>query len=104
MSTITIQLPDYLLQNLKTQAQQVKIPVEPYIAFTLSRQTSPAYEVKPATVEEIHEQELRLAALRQSLGQPDMAAARRFLTQREQVAPESDLDPQAAALLRSQFE
>ena len=104
MNTVTIQLPDHLLQNLKTQAQQVKIPVEQYIVFTPSRQTSPVYEVKTATAEEIQEQELRLAALRQSLGPPDVAAARCFLTQREQVAPESGLDPQATALLRAQLE
>ena len=77
MNAVTIQLPDPLLRHLEIQAQQVKIPVEQYIVFTLSRQTSPVYEVTTATEEEIRERELRLAALRQSLGQPDAAAARR---------------------------
>lgn len=103
MNTLTIRLSDHLLHSLQTQAQQVQVPLEQYIVFTLSRQTSPVYEVTPATTEEIQEQELRLAALQQSLGPPDVASARRFLAQREPVAPESDLDPQAVARLRSQL-
>ena len=103
MNPVTIQLPDPLWQHLTAQAHEAKLPVEQYIVFRLAQQTASAYEVKTFTGEEIQEQELRRAALRQSLGQPDMTAARRFLAQRETIAPESDLDPQTVARLRRQL-
>lgn len=103
MSVINLELPETLLKNIKAQAQRAQVSVEQYIVFTLTRQSTPAYEVKPATAEEVHEQELKFAALRQSLGQPDIEETKKVLQTREQVEPESDLDPPAAEMLQLKF-
>lgn len=101
MSDVTLNLPDHLLQNLKAQAHKERISVEQLIIFALARQTTPVYDVEAVTESEVREQALRHAALRQSLGCASQDEARRILTARERVAPESDLDAEAAARLRS---
>lgn len=101
MSVVTLELPDTLLENIKAQAGKAQVSLEQYIVFTLSRLSTPAYEVKVATANEFREQEIKFAALRQSLGKPDIEAAKRVLAEREQAEPESDLDTQAVEVLRS---
>jgi hypothetical protein len=103
MSVITLELPETLLRNIKAQAKQAKVSVEQYIVFTLSLQSTPAYKVKTATAKEIREQELKFAALRQSLGKPNLEATKKVLRKREQIEPESDLDSQTVKLLQSKF-
>ncbi len=103
MSVVILELPDKLLENLKEQAQKESMSVEQLIVFSLTRHATPTYSISKATPEEIHEQETRFAALRQSLGQASIEEARRVLAEREDVQPESDLDSRAVKTLRSKM-
>ena len=104
MSVLTVELPEQLLANLKAQASKENTSLEKLVVFALTRQATPAYKVTKATPQEIQEQRARFAALRQSLGKISLSEARRILDEREEVEPESDLDPQAAAVLRRLIE
>lgn len=103
MSVVTLELPETLLETIKQEAEQAKVSVEQYIVFTLSRQSNPHYKVIMATTDEIREQEIKFAALRQSLGQPSREITERVLQERESIEPEKDLNPQATEILQSKF-
>lgn len=103
MSVVTLELPETLMETIKKEAAQAKVSVEQYIVFTLSRQSNTAYKVTPATPDEIREQELKFAALRQSLGNPNRNATKRVLQERGSIEPEKDLNPRAVEILQSKF-
>lgn len=99
MSTLTLNLPDQLLRHLQFQAQRVGVSLEELILFTLIRQSTSGYEVNALSEDEVRDQELQRAALRQSLGLITKDEARQRLQARETVAPEAELDLAAAAIL-----
>lgn len=100
MSTLTIHLPDQLLHNLQFQAQRAGLSLEELILFTLTRQSTTGCEVNALPEAEVQTQELRRAALRQSLGHVTKDEAKRRLQARATVAPEAELDSAAVASLR----
>lgn len=103
MSTLTLNLPDQLLRTLQLQAQKAGVSLEELIIFTLTRQSASGYEVTALAEDAVREQQLRRAALRQSLGHVTKDEAKQLLQTRAVVAPEADLDVDAAALLRAHW-
>lgn len=102
---INVKVPEPLFLNLAAQAKSEGVTLEEIVVYALTRQTTPVYEVRELTDENLREQERRHAALTQSLRkngrQISIKEAEKILATREQVEPESELDGETIEKLKS---
>jgi len=100
MGRLTLRLPESLHRQLESQARQEKVSLNQYLVYALTRHVAMAYMVTPMPEGAVQQQREAFAALLETLGQASVAETRRVLAEREQVAPESELNPEAVARLR----
>jgi inner membrane protein involved in colicin E2 resistance len=105
---LTVKVPEPLFLNLQAQAENEGITLEQIVVYALTRQTTPAYEVRETTDEEVREQKRRHDALLQSLRQDSrkisIEEAQRILSERQQIEPETELNKETIGKLRNILE
>ena len=100
MSRLTVRLPNSLHEQLETGAREEGVSLNQYIVYALTRQTSPLYTIRATPESAIAEQRAQFDALRARLGRVSPEDLQQTLEEREQVAPDPDLDPLAAERVR----
>jgi len=103
MGRLTLRLPESLHRQLESQARQEKVSLNQYLVYALTRHVAMAYMVTPMPEGAVQQQRKAFAALLQNLGQASSAETRQALAEREKVAPEPGLDPEAIARLRQRI-
>jgi len=103
MGRLTLRLPESLHRQLESRARQEKVSLNQYLVYALTRHVAMAYMVTPIPEEAVQQQREAFAALLESLGQASSAEIRQALDEREEVAPESGLDPEVVACVRQRI-
>jgi len=104
MSRLTLRLPDSLHRELESRAEDEKVSLNQYLVYALTRQVATSYTVTPIPEVAVEQQKIAFEALLQRLGRPASSdAMQRVLADREQVAPEPDLDAALVDRLRRQI-
>jgi len=103
MGRLTLRLPESLHRQLESRARQEKVSLNQYLVYALTRHVAMAYMVTPIPEEAVQQQREAFAALLESLGQASSAEIRQVLDEREEVAPESGLDPEVVACVRQRI-
>jgi hypothetical protein len=103
MSRLTLRLPESLHRQLENRARQEKVSLNQYLVYALTRHVAMAYMVTPMSEDALQQQREAFAALLENLGQISPAGVRRALAEREEVAPESGLDPELVARVRQRI-
>jgi hypothetical protein len=102
---INVKVPESLFLNLTAQAISEGVTLEEIVVYALTRQTTPAYQVREMTDEDLQAQERRHSALIQSLRknnrQISIEEAKKILSEREQIEPESKLGGKTIEKLKS---
>ena len=68
MSTLTLQLPDTLYSQLVTLAQQERVQLTQYILYVLTHQVVSAYTAHEISTDDVEQQRMAFADVRQRLG------------------------------------
>jgi HicB family len=100
MSRLTLRLPETLHHQLTGLADREGVSLNQYIVYALTRQTTSAYTVVPAT-EGPAAQMQDFQALLQQLRSGTEAEIEAALADREVVEPEPELTPEVLARVRS---
>jgi hypothetical protein len=103
MSRLTLRLPESLHSELERRAKQEKVSLNQYLVDALTRHVAMAYMVTPISEEAVQQQREAFAAFLENLGWTSPAEVRRALAEREEVAPESGLDPELVAHVRQRI-
>jgi hypothetical protein len=103
MSRITLRLPATLHRELETLAQREQTSLNQYIVYTLTRQVTGAYTVRPLSEEEVSSQQERFHTLLQELGHTSSEEATEVLTGREIGEPEAALNPEIVQRLQNRL-
>jgi hypothetical protein len=103
MSRLTLRLPESLHSELERRAKQEQVSLNQYLVYALTRHVAMTYMVTPMSEEALQQQRAAFAALLEDLGQTSPAEVRRALAEREEVAPESGLDPELVARVRQRI-
>jgi hypothetical protein len=104
MGRLTLRLPETLHRQLEQRAKLEGISLNQYLVYALTRQLAGAYAVTPLSDSAVREQEEAYRVLRQKLGSASSDEVRSVLADRETVAAEPDLDPEAVSRLRRRIE
>jgi HicB family len=100
MSRLTLRLPETLHHQLTGLADREGVSLNQYIVYALTRQTTSAYTVVPAT-ESPATQMQDFQALLQQLRSGSDEEINAVLADREVVEPEPELMPEVLARVRS---
>ena len=100
MSRLTLRLPETLHHQLTGLADREGVSLNQYIVYALTRQTTSAYTVVPAT-ESPAAQMQDFQSLLEQLRSGTEAEINAALADREVVEPEPELTPEILARVRS---
>ena len=100
MSRLTLRLPESLHRQLESRAKQEKVSLNQYLVYALTRHVAMTYTITPIPDDALQQQREAFAALIENLRQSPPAGVRQALAEREEVAPESGLDPEVVARVR----
>jgi hypothetical protein len=100
MSRLTLRLPETLHQQLTDLADREGVSLNQYIVYALTRQTTSAYTVVPAT-ESPAAQIQDFQSLLEQLRSGTEAEINATLADREVVEPEPELTPEVLVKVRS---
>lgn len=104
MSTLTLQLPDTLYSQLVTLAQQERVQLTQYILYVLTHQVVSAYTAHEISTDDVEQQRMAFADVRQRLGSASDREIANALAQRDIVEPEPGLQPDAVRRLRERIQ
>lgn len=100
MSRLTLRLPNTLHEHIKALAESENVSINQYVVYALTRQVAQNYSIQEVPLPVVRQERAAYNALLQSLGDAPMADIQQTLAEREEVAPEADLDPQVVARLQ----
>lgn len=103
MSRLTLELPETLHQQLITLAKDEGVSLRQYILYSLTKQTTLSYTVKPVPENEIIKQRTDFNSLLQSLGHTSFAEIEKIMQEREVVEPEAGLSPEIVKRLQNKI-
>lgn len=103
MSRLTLRLPETLHHQLDTLARNEGISLNQYIVYALTHQATLAYTAQPVPDKAIAEQRASYAALLNSLGHASFDEIEQVMAEREPVAPDKGLSPEAVAKLAARI-
>lgn len=100
MSRLTVRLPDSLHHQLIAQAKSEGVSLNQYLVYSLSRQASMGkYVVQPVPAEQLAAEAKAFEELLAKAPKASSAEIKQVLAERESVAPEAELDPEAVEYL-----
>ena len=97
MSSLTLDLPKSLHDDLLTRAQSEGVSLSQYIIYTLARKTSPNYVVYSVPPEEVKRQRERFEEYLADAPKATPEEIEAVLAEREQAKPEEAADPETRA-------
>jgi len=100
MSRLTLRLPNSLHKQIRSLAEHENISINQYVVYALTRQVTQAYNIQQVPEHAVQEQRAAYNALLQSLGQASFEEIKAVLDEREEVEPETGLDPKAVEELQ----
>ena len=103
MGRLTVRLPSTLHRQLTMLASNEGVSLNQYIVYALTRQSSRAYTVQQIPEAEVERQRASFEQLLGTLGEASEEEIKRVLSKREVVEPESELEKEAIARLKSQM-
>ena len=100
MSRLTVRLPDSLHHQLAVQAESEGVSLNQYLVYSLSRQVSMGkYVVQPVPAEQVEAETKEFQEFLANAPKATPEEIKQVLDEREYVAPESELDPEAVKYL-----
>ena len=103
MSRLTLRLPESLHRQLENRARQEKVSLNQYLVYALTRHVAMTYMVTPISEEAVQQQQEAFAILLEDLRQTSPTEVRQALGDREEITPESGLDPDLVARVRQRI-
>jgi hypothetical protein len=103
MGRFTLRLPETLHSELEQRAQQEGVSLNHYIIYALTRQVASTYTIQVLPETHVQEQRAHYDALLANLSASSLSATRKFLAEREAVAPEPELTEAMVARLKGKI-
>ena len=97
MSSLTLDLPKSLHDDLLTRAQSEGVPLNQYIVYTLTRKMPPSYVVYSVPPEEVKKQQENFEEYLANTPKATTEEIEAVLAEREQAKPEEAAEPETRA-------